>query len=186
MDNAYFNFPDFYRQVASRTDWTRFVEVGVYTGASVCFLAQELKKRGAAAFDLYAVDLWERANETGYSDLKMDLAVWNTFCQRMQQTNTTKNIQVMKVDSVMASKLFQNESVDFVFIDADHSYEAVRQDIEVWLPKIKPGGMLAGHDYGEPCGVKQAVDEKFGPRVKTTGSVWFVDVPRGTFVNNQV
>lgn len=177
MDNAYFNFPAFYEQVAARAEWTRFVEVGVYSGASVCFLASELKKRrGPGAFDLYAVDLWERANEAGYTDLKMDLEVWNVFCARLDATDTRDSIHVLKADSTEAANRFAPASVDFVFIDADHSYAAVKRDIDVWLPKVKPGGMIAGHDYGEPCGVKQAVDERFGSRVKTIGTVWFVQL----------
>lgn len=58
---------------------------------------------------------------------------------------------------------FLNDSFDVVYIDADHSYEAVRQDIELYLPKIRPGGFLAGHDYIKDSktwqGVYQAVNE---------------------------
>ena len=54
-------------------------------------------------------------------------------------------------------------SLDFVFIDANHSYESVGQDIELWSPLVRPGGLLSGHDYGGAYkGVKRAVDEAFG------------------------
>jgi predicted O-methyltransferase YrrM len=54
-------------------------------------------------------------------------------------------------------------SVDLVFIDADHSYEACKQDIDIWLPKVRFGGMICGHDYKHPRfpGVQKAVDEVF-------------------------
>lgn len=179
MDNAYFNFPDFYLETAWNVNFKRFAEIGVFTGASVCFLAAELKKRGVQ-FDLFAIDPWDRAAEAGYTELPMASA-WETFQERMRITGTGDVIQPLKLFSLEAAEKFQDGYFDFVFIDADHTYQAVKADIAAWLPKVRPGGILAGHDYGEPCGVKQAVDEAFGSAVKTTGSVWFVDiVPRGT------
>jgi predicted O-methyltransferase YrrM len=66
--------------------------------------------------------------------------------------------------------------VDFVFIDADHEYDSVVKDINAWLPKIKQGGIISGHDYFNPCGVKKAVDEKFGNEVKFNGPCWYVEL----------
>jgi len=59
--------------------------------------------------------------------------------------------------------LFNDQSVDFCFLDGDHTYEAVSEDVRNWFPKIRPGGILAGHDYvsDEHAGVKRAVDEFF-------------------------
>jgi predicted O-methyltransferase YrrM len=68
--------------------------------------------------------------------------------------------------SIEAAKQFENKSVDFVFIDAAHEYEDVQNDIEAWLPKIKTGGIIAGHDYIPTYpGVMRAVNEKFGDKV---------------------
>ena len=65
-----------------------------------------------------------------------------------------------------------------MFIDADHSYEAVKADIEAWLPLVKVGGILCGHDYGLYLpGVAKAVKEKFGNDVRVTGkTIWSVVV----------
>lgn len=58
---------------------------------------------------------------------------------------------------------FDDNYFDFVFIDADHTYDAVKKDIANWESKVKPGGLLCGHDYaheeGKGWGVKKAVDE---------------------------
>lgn len=61
------------------------------------------------------------------------------------------------------------DQFDLVFIDANHEYDHVKQDILSWLPKVRPGGILAGHDYDPEIpmfsGVKQAVDEIFGNKI---------------------
>jgi hypothetical protein len=63
--------------------------------------------------------------------------------------------------SVEASKLYENESLDFVFIDGAHDYQSVKEDIEHWFPKVKRGGYIAGDDYNWET-VKLAVIEFFG------------------------
>ena len=63
-------------------------------------------------------------------------------------------------------------------IDGDHAYERVLADIDVYLPLIRPGGVLAGHDYGDEYpGVAQAVDELLGRRVHHYQRVWWVEYP---------
>lgn len=64
-----------------------------------------------------------------------------------------------------AAPLVPDGWADFVFIDAGHSYEAVKADIAAWLPKVKPGGWFGGHDYHKNHpGVIRAVDEAFGKK----------------------
>ena len=58
-----------------------------------------------------------------------------------------------------AAALYADASLDFVFIDAGHTYENASADIRAWLPKVKPGGHIAGHDYGSAPGVNRAVNE---------------------------
>jgi hypothetical protein len=72
--------------------------------------------------------------------------------------------RILRLPSVIAARLVTNETLDFVFIDAEHSYEACKADIIAWYPKVRPGGFIGGHDYandefsfGET--VKRAVDE---------------------------
>jgi predicted O-methyltransferase YrrM len=61
--------------------------------------------------------------------------------------------------SLDAVSLYENRSLDFIFIDASHEYEDVKKDIIAWYPKLKLGGIIAGHDYTSYDGVKKAVDE---------------------------
>lgn len=61
-----------------------------------------------------------------------------------------------------SSLLIPDKSLDLVFIDANHDYDFIKQDIELWLPKVKDGGIISGHDFCDKHeGVKQAVREKF-------------------------
>jgi predicted O-methyltransferase YrrM len=54
---------------------------------------------------------------------------------------------VLRNSTVEAAAYFADESVDFVYVDARHDYTSVKQDLETWWPKVKRGGILAGHDY---------------------------------------
>lgn len=140
------------------------VEVGVYR----CKMSMALKER--QGLTLFMVDNWLPFRHVGADE---------------QEANymTARSLGVaMRMDSVKAAEAFSDGSLDFVFIDADHSYDGVCRDIEAWYPKVKDGGLLCGHDYankGDPCGmeVKRAVDElavKLGKSVELgKDSTWF-------------
>jgi len=71
---------------------------------------------------------------------------------------------------------------DFVYIDANHSYDAVKRDLELWVPKIRPGGVIGGHDFSpEFPGVRQAVQELAQQRnlqiTVEPASVWWAQLP---------
>lgn len=72
------------------------------------------------------------------------------------------------------------DGLDFVFVDADHSYEGCKADILAWKPKVKRGGWILGHDYGSDKrhpDVRRAVDEIFGSAVEVdTDHVWAVQL----------
>ena len=78
--------------------------------------------------------------------------------------------------SANAVGLFDDESLDFVFIDGAHTYEGCKLDIELWTPKVKIGGFVTGHDYRADLfpGVIKAVDEIFPDAEKADESVWIV------------
>lgn len=87
----------------------------------------------------------------------------------------TDKFSLIIVPSPMSAKEVK-ESLDFVYIDGDHSYEAVKKDLEAWYPKVKSGGMFCGHDYNYPD-VERAVQEF----AKSKGLKLFVknNVPEG-------
>jgi len=78
-----------------------------------------------------------------------------------------------KGDSVQTADMFPDAHFDLVFIDADHGYEGCKADLMAWMPKVKPGGWLCGHDYPRYQGVERAANELVNhPRV----TVWELDV----------
>ena len=110
---------------------------------------------------LYAVDLWER-----YTQIKKDRKTggwinhpekdiaFRTFCDRIYPFQD--RVKVLKgISWDMADKV-EDESLDFVFIDASHRYESVFKDISAWTPKVRKGGLISGHDINM-FGVKKAV-----------------------------
>jgi len=130
------------------------VELGSYSGESTKLFLRKAKI-------LHCVDLWVPYEDYGNPIGYMEEA--EAAFDELQRQNPDKIIK-HKIDSIEASKLFENHSFDAVYIDCDHSYPAVRADILAWRPKVKLGGILAGHDYGMcHIGVKLAVDELIGP-----------------------
>ncbi len=89
-------------------------------------------------------------------------------------------ITLIQADSQETAGQFEDGSFDLVYIDADHTYRGVKRDIEAWRSKVRPGGILCGHDYGAPNyeGVKRAVDEAF-PHATIKGDMWsvFIESP---------
>lgn len=77
---------------------------------------------------------------------------------------------MLVMDTHAASQMFADESVDFVFIDCDHSYEGVSRDIVDWAPKVRVGGLVTGHDINLES-VRRAVVENLG-EYETEGQRW--------------
>jgi predicted O-methyltransferase YrrM len=136
----------------------RIVEVGSHKGRSTFALAS------SNAGVVYAVDLWPNPS------------VLTCFESNMAPELTRRVIPV-RMTSVDASVTLPGE-FDFIFVDADHSYDQVMSDLCSWTPRVKKGGVIAGHDYdGFWPGVIQALDEVFGTTVQRgPGSIWFVDI----------
>ena len=130
---------------------------------------------------LITVDLWSarpeaEAHEDGetYDDWDFD-TIRAEFDRRTAPF--ADRLTVMRMSTLEAAPKVEDESLDFVFIDAEHSYEAVTADIKAWEPKVKPGGWVMGHDYSDRFqGLKRAVDEQFASSDVIVGgdTVWAV------------
>ena len=84
---------------------------------------------------------------------------------RQQVAPHAAKARLLRNSSTAAAQTFLDGSVDFVYLDARHTYDAVREDLQAWWPKIREGGILAGEDYMESDEVWQITATcDFGPR----------------------
>jgi predicted O-methyltransferase YrrM len=81
------------------------------------------------------------------------------FRQVTKDFSDHSNVTIVRQYSHLTAASMPDESIDFIYLDADHSYAAALLDLQSWLPKLKKQGIMAGHDYYAGCGVKPAVDE---------------------------
>lgn len=151
-----------------------FVELGSWKGKSTSFMATEIANKGKK-INFFTVDAFKGAtnNPEPYeiSSYKTDNEiVFNEFVSNT--AHLTDYFSVIVEESDRASRHFVDGSVDAIFIDAGHSYEAVRDDIKSWLPKMKIGSTMSGHDFNW-TGVKKAVLESLGQPDKTENVCWF-------------
>jgi len=114
-------------------------EIGVHMGNNVEDMLKNLNIK-----KLYLVDCWQGRQAVLFKPVQ------NRF-------NGNKKVCMLRTTSIKAGKLI-TEPLDFVYIDADHSYKSVMQDLKVWTVKVKQGGFVCGHDYVKRWpGVRQAV-----------------------------
>jgi len=127
-----------------QTKTMRIADVGCYSGYTTILFGTLANQFGG--------HVWAIDNFKGTTHAFM---IRRSHARFNVKTILTKNIiehdlqhavNVIEKDSVDASKLFEDNYFDLVFIDADHSYEGVKKDIQAWLPKVKSGGILCGHD----------------------------------------
>ena len=154
------DFEQFYKDIVANAESpARFVEIGVYKGRSAALMAVEIINSGKDII-LDCVDPWDGRAEPGHGYSYHGHA-YDEFLKRMLPVASV--INAVKLPSIEAAERYDDDSLDFVFIDGTHTYDAVKQDIRAWLPKVKSGGLLTGHDYkhGAPFGplVSVAVTE---------------------------
>jgi predicted O-methyltransferase YrrM len=128
------------------------VEIGSYLGASACFLASAAREIGGQVF---CVDTWcNDAMSEGERDTHED------FVQNTQMYAAW--ITPLRGDSLSVARTFSTP-IDLLFIDADHSYSAVKADLSAWAPKVRSGGWIVLHDWGWAEGVQRATAEMIAP-----------------------
>lgn len=169
---GWFDFEDVYHQaVSNASDGAVFVEIGSWFGKSAAFMATKIAESGKR-IDFHCVDHWKGNPETPQLVAAMSICNGRAeFEANMEACGVLDLITIHQQDSVKAAENFDNHSVDFCFIDGGHTYEQVKADIAAWLPKMKTGGTIAGHDFDE-AEVYRAVKEAFGELVLCIGSSW--------------
>jgi hypothetical protein len=155
-----------------------WVELGAWTGKSTAYCVVELLQREKFG-KFYCVDTWDGGIELAEQDIIKSKSLQQVFEHNVAPVLDL--IVPIKSLSWDGARQFDNDSVDFCYVDAGHTYDCVIQDLHAWWPKIRPGGRFGGDDYtkGHP-GVQKAVWEFFGERdlkVRRSGRCWLVDKP---------
>ena len=164
---VWFSGADIYRRyVASVSGPSVAVELGAWKGRSTCCMGVEIANSGKP-ITFYTVDHWRGvAGEEGY-DADPDEAAGRLFATFQQNIAPVASfVNVIRSDSASAAERFVDGSVDFLYVDASHTYAGVLRDLIAWFPKVRTGGLIAGDDWcfsvhGEHC-VRNAVRDFFG------------------------
>ena len=154
-----------------------FAEVGVFRSR----LLNRLYDTCSSDIKIYwAIDPWLRPKRGKKDYARHSEKDWHNFyrtaCSLMQHWPA---LHVVRLTSAETARLFDKPYFDFVYIDALHDYPAVLGDIKMWLPRIKKGGFIGGHDCDKKRpGVVQAVNEVFGKKGVSIGDnmVWYKKV----------
>ncbi len=147
----------------TRTDLARwFGKLGFTKGAEIGVLAgtyAEILHQSIPNLFLYAIDPWVCSDD--YHDYRRWKIINQAYEEAVKKLSPYHN-KIIRMTSMDAVKDFADESLDFVYIDGNHKYDFVKQDLEAWTPKVKKSGVVAGHDYYVSTrnrGVIEAVDE---------------------------
>lgn len=129
-----------------------FVELGAWKGKSSAYLATEIANSGKP-IKLHVVDAWDGRGHTNndgtaeYCAYELDIkaGLFETFTKHLEPV--AAHYTPVRMDTVEAAAQFEDGSVDLVWIDTTQDYDMVLAEIQAWLPKVKSGGWIGGHDY---------------------------------------
>lgn len=150
--------------------------IGAEIGVEEGFFSEYLLKTGLFK-TLYSIDPWPNRFPGVFingEDLVID-SNEETYAKAREKLEKYEASEIIRKSSEEASKAFEDESLDFVFLDGDHTYEGVKLDLQCWYDKVKKGGIFSGHDYMDyvmDCeggitshfGVRSAVNEFFAEK----------------------
>jgi hypothetical protein len=176
---VWFSGANLYRRfVESVTAPAIAVELGAWKGRSACFMGVEIANSGKP-IRFTTIDHWRGSDGEELHDADPDVRagrLYEIFLENVRPVAAFVN--VIRDDTVAAAANFDDGSVDFLYIDASHSYDSVLRDLVAWYPKVKTGGLIAGDDWCFPdhgeLGVRGAVEDFFGPSLPQ------VEIERGS------
>lgn len=174
LGENWFTYPELYKEVVKKFDsGSHFVEVGTWKGRSAAFMAVEIiNSKKQIRFD--CVDSWEYLKTQKEIPKKDFKGLYETFMHNIKPVSHIVN--PIKGISWEAAQLYEDNSLDFVFIDAAHDYDSVIKDLKAWYPKVKKGGIFAGHDYLWCYEVRMAVDSIIGKeKIKQKEGCWICE-----------
>ena len=128
----------------------RILEIGTFTGSSTLALLEGMAKSGKLVTldNFKGNEEFKRPGDNNHQQLTEVLPhwiIWGIIQQRL--SDQEGRYQIVYANSKDVVSWFPDDWADLIFIDGAHDYKNVKRDIREWLPKIRSGGVLAGHDY---------------------------------------
>jgi hypothetical protein len=165
---GWFDYPQLYdHAIELASDGAHFVEIGSWKGMSAAYMSVAIINSGKKIrFD--CVDWWQGSDGVMDDPDVVNGTLYDAFIANISPVRDV--ITPVRKISWEAAGDYEDSSLDLVFIDAEHDYDSVSKDIRSWLPKVKPGGIISGHDVHH-APVRQAVDELV-PGWEHWRSVW--------------
>jgi hypothetical protein len=155
--------------VKSKTNVERMIEIGCYQGESTTLFAHGFKPS-----ELYAIDPFENGyDDTDSSSIGDFTDIIYNFNSRISHFPCIKHI---KDYSYNVSNQFKDNSFDFIYIDGNHTFDAVVNDIKLYLPKIKTNSFIGGHDWGNGNVVNAVLHELKDVDIFFEDSSWIIQV----------
>lgn len=165
------DYEDLYRSQVDRVSTGHFVEVGSWVGRSACLMGTLIRdNHKPIAFDAIDHGLGDPGVDAFIDDLvSRGTTIAEELRRNVAACGLSQYVNVRVMDSVEAARTYAEQSLDFVFIDGCHCEESVLRDVQAWLPTVKPGGVLAGHDWSYDS-VQKAVLQIIRPH--EVGTCW--------------
>lgn len=162
----------------------RMAEIGSWLGnGSTQVFLEELRAHPGSS--LLCVDTWKGSpNVARHQDVVANYDVFGTFLMNAEKVRGSTELKTIAASSTEAAAQVEDASLDLIFIDADHSYKCVREDIAAWRPKVRPGGLLCGHDCEArvtPENRQRLLDNRDADTIPGTGKI-FVNIHPGSIL----
>lgn len=162
-------------QLVKQHGWTRGAEIGLFKGATFFHLLDT-----CPGLQLIGVDSWYASETPHVKDMNVGRSTWHSpdemaaLADRViTRAQSYPQATVYHCNSLEAAEQVETGSLDFVFVDADHSTEGVLSDVRAWAPKVREGGWILGHDEQWPS-VRRALRELFPEWTVHRDNVWSV------------
>ena len=152
-----------------RYKFKTFIEVGTANGKN---LNNILKKIKDVDLKIWSIDPYECYDEYSTDINGKEERVKTNYTKALNTVFKDPRVIHIKEYSNCARQLFKPKSIDLIFIDANHSYKYVLDDIKTWTPVVRSGGIICGHDYRNSNGVVRAVNDAFSHFHILTDTVW--------------
>lgn len=169
-------------KMARKRGWRRMAEIGVFQGKTSEYLLASCPKLEMILVDHWtpgdpALDIPEHEKKTGKdagyrSYSKFPLADYRRQVEALAMRYAGR-ATIIPLPSVEAAQQVEDGSLDCAFLDGDHTEAGVAADIALWVPKLKPDGLLTGHDHDLPA-VARAIDRLLPGYEKHSDSVWSI------------